>query len=217
MAATTVTYENDWLEIGKIVAPQGLQGELRVYPDSDFPERFLQPGERWLQGPNDAAPRSVKLLRGRFLSGKGLYVIRLEGVESREQAEALRNSRLLVPASDRPPLDEDEFHIADLLGLQVFDQHQQRIIGTIITVIQAGNDLLEVQPLDPSVGAKQTTNPEGAPQTSDETAPPKVGKRKPKRTQQPKTWLIPFVKAIVPVVDLSQNRVEIIPPKGLLD
>jgi len=31
---------DDWLEIGRIVAPQGLNGELRVYPDTDFPERF---------------------------------------------------------------------------------------------------------------------------------------------------------------------------------
>ena len=84
-------------------------------------------------------------------------------------------------------------------------------------MIQAGNDLLEVQPLNPGVGAEPATNPEGALQTSDETVPPRVGKKKLKRTQQPKTWLIPFVKAIVPVVDLSQKRIEIIPPKGLLD
>ena len=31
---------DDWIEIGKIVAPQGLDGEVRVYPDTDFPERF---------------------------------------------------------------------------------------------------------------------------------------------------------------------------------
>ncbi|PSO69461.1 MAG: ribosome maturation factor RimM, partial [Cyanobacteria bacterium QS_1_48_34] len=36
-----------WLEIGTIVAPQGLEGELRVYPTTDFPERFEQPGVRW--------------------------------------------------------------------------------------------------------------------------------------------------------------------------
>ena len=39
---------DDWLEIGKIVSPQGLTGELRVYPNTDFPERFEEPGKRWL-------------------------------------------------------------------------------------------------------------------------------------------------------------------------
>ncbi|HEY9659223.1 MAG TPA: ribosome maturation factor RimM, partial [Allocoleopsis sp.] len=37
-----------WLEIGKIVGVQGLKGEVRIYPNSDFPERFEQPGKRWL-------------------------------------------------------------------------------------------------------------------------------------------------------------------------
>ena len=47
----TITDE-EWIEIGTIVAPQGLHGELRVYPDSDFPERFLVPGTRWLKHPH---------------------------------------------------------------------------------------------------------------------------------------------------------------------
>ncbi|MGL5511579.1 MAG: ribosome maturation factor RimM, partial [Microcoleaceae cyanobacterium] len=36
----------DFIEIGKIVAAHGLLGEVRVYPESDFPERFLEPGQR---------------------------------------------------------------------------------------------------------------------------------------------------------------------------
>ena len=40
---------DDWLSVGKIVGVQGLQGELRVNPASDFPERFTAPGARWLR------------------------------------------------------------------------------------------------------------------------------------------------------------------------
>jgi 16S rRNA processing protein RimM len=43
--------QEEWIEIGTIVSPQGLNGELRVYSNSDFPERFLVPGKRWLQAP----------------------------------------------------------------------------------------------------------------------------------------------------------------------
>ena len=39
----------DWLIVGKLVGAQGLQGELRVNPASDFPERFTTPGSRWLR------------------------------------------------------------------------------------------------------------------------------------------------------------------------
>lgn len=135
----------DWLEIGKIVAAQGLKGELRVYPDSDFPERFETPGERWLLRPGQTQPEPVKLLSGRYLDGKGLYVITLAGVTDRNQAEALRDAKLLVPSSDRPPLEEGEFHVADLVGLAVIDQATDNQIGIVTDVLPAGNDLLEVE------------------------------------------------------------------------
>ncbi len=135
----------DWLEIGKIVAAQGLKGELRIYPDSDFPERFETPGERWLLRPGQTEPESVKLLSGRYLDNKGLYVITLAGVTNRDQAEALQNARLLVPATDRPPLEAGEFHVADLVGLEVIDQATGSKIGIVTDVLAAGNDLLEVE------------------------------------------------------------------------
>ncbi|WP_421659305.1 ribosome maturation factor RimM [Leptothermofonsia sp. ETS-13] len=178
----------DLIEIGKIVAPQGLKGELRVYPDSDFPERFVQPGMRWLLKPGHKEPQPVELVRGKHQDGKGLYVIQLAGVVDRTQAEALKGAKLLVPASDRPPLAEDEFHVSDLIGLNVFDQITHAFIGVVVNVISAGNDLLEVE------RCAQT-----------ETF-----------AKKPATVLIPFVKAIVPVVDLDQKRIEITPPKGLI-
>lgn len=172
---------SDWLEVGKIVAAQGLKGEVRVYPNSDFPERFEQPGERWLLRPNAAQPEPIKLLSGRYIANKGLYVVQFAGVTTREQAEALRDCQLLVPESDRPPLEEGEFHVIDLLGLEVYDQATQQRIGTVTDVLSAGNDLLEVE------------------------------------LTAGKTVLIPFVEAIVPIVDLEQRRVEVTPPAGLIE
>ncbi len=171
-----------WLQIGKIVAAQGLQGELRVYPDSDFPERFVVPGTRWLLRSQNEAPQSVELLHGRYIEGKGLYAISLTGITTRNQAEDLRGGLLLVPESDRPILGEDEYHVLDLIGLEVFNQLTQSVVGKVTDIIPAGNDLLEVQ-LDSSA----------------------------------KTVLIPFVKAIAPIVDLENGRIEIIPPSGLLE
>ncbi|MFN6182420.1 MAG: ribosome maturation factor RimM, partial [Dolichospermum sp.] len=93
---------DDWLEIGKIVAPQGLNGELRVYPDTDFPERFEEPGRRWLLRPGETELQPVELLNGRYIESKNLYVIRLKGVSDRSQAENMRDCRFFVPISDRP-------------------------------------------------------------------------------------------------------------------
>jgi 16S rRNA processing protein RimM len=181
------TMPDRFLEIGKIVGAQGLKGEVRIYPSSDFPERFLKPGRRWLLKPGQTDPENIKLLHGRYLDGKGLYVVHLAGISDRTQAEALKDARLLVSEQDRPSLEEDEFHIVDLIGLSVFRQDTQALVGTVVSVIAAGNDLLEVQPTRNETGEKL------------------------------KTLLIPFVKAIVPTVDLEQRRIEITPPTGLID
>jgi 16S rRNA processing protein RimM len=188
---TSVPNLDEWLEIGKIVAPQGLSGELRVYPQSDFPERFEVPGIRWLWHPGDGEPQPVELLSGRYVEGKNLCVISLAGVENRNQAEALRDYMLLVPASDRPQLGEDEHHVTDLLGMLVFMQESGQLVGEVVDVISAGNDLLQVE-----------MHQQNEPVTSEKSL---------------KTVLIPFVKEIAPVVDLSSRRIEITPPPGLLE
>jgi 16S rRNA processing protein RimM len=178
---------SEWLKIGKIVAAQGIKGEVRVYPDSDFPDRFLKPGQRWLLPPGHTEPYAVELLKGYYLTGKGVYVVQFANVSDRNQAEALRGYELLVAARDRPHLEPGEFHVLDLVGLEVFNQLTQTVIGKVISVIPAGNDLLEVELVDKasSKGANKV--------------------------------LIPFVDAIVPIVDLEHSRLEITPPAGLLD
>lgn len=189
-----------WLEIGKIVAPQGMKGELRVYPSTDFPERFEVAGLRWLLRPNATEPEEVELVKGRFLEGKNLYVIQLAGVKYRDEAEDLRGCKLLVPENDRPELGEDEYHLMDLVGLPVFMQDDGKLIGTVVDLINAGNDLLEVRLEE---GEDKETRGQGDKENS--------------KTQNPKNVLIPFVKAIVPVVDLEAGRIEITPPDGLLN
>jgi 16S rRNA processing protein RimM len=134
-----------WLEIGRVVAAQGLQGEVRIYPDSDFPERFEQPGRRWLKYDSHSQPQPIQLLRGRFLASKGLYVVKFQDIDSREQAEALKGAILLVPASDRPHLKVGEFYLQDLVGLTAINQQNQTVIGKVIGIIYAGNTLLEIE------------------------------------------------------------------------
>ncbi len=202
---------SEWIEIGTIVSAQGLQGEVRVYPNTDFPERFLEAGERWILSPGQPEPQLVELLGGRYIPSKGLYVIELAGIEDREQAETLRDSKLLVPQTDRPHLEEDEFYLLDLIGLEVFDQSQGEVIGVVVSLVQAGNDLLEVKLNSPLVTEEVEVSPPPAVHPSRRKKP--LPKRKPPR---PPMVLIPFVMEIVPVVDLEKGRIEITPPPGLL-
>ena len=203
-----------WLEIGTIVAAQGLRGEVRVYPSSDFPERFLEAGTRWLQNPQTEDIQEIELLGGRYLPGKNLYVVVLESIKYRDQAEALKGYKLLVPSDDRLDLLEDEYHVADLMDLEVFNQKTGENIGIVVDIFYAGNDLLKVQLHKQNKIEEVTTEPEN--DLSEISRKSKRKKVKDKK-QEPPTILIPFVKEIVPIVDLVNKRLEIIPLDGLLN
>lgn len=188
------------LVVGTLVAAQGLAGELRILPRSDFPERFTQPGPRWLLA-RQGMPRAVELLGGRQLPGKSLFAVRLAGVSSRDAAEALVHQEFLVDASQRPKLAPGEFHLLDLVGLQVRlldaaappPSSPGEPIGRVVDLIHGGNDLLAVE-----------LAPAASPPAGSQPAP---GRR----------VLIPFVEAIVPQVNLQEGWIGITPPPGLLD
>lgn len=210
---------SEWIEIGTIVAAQGLYGEVRVYPDSDFPERFVEPGKRWLLFPNKTEPEAIEFLGGRYIPGKGLYAVEVAGVEDRDAAEALRGCKLFVQKGSRPYLEPDEFYVQDLFGMEVFNQLTGEMLGKVCDIIPAGNDLLEVE-------LNQTEAIKAAESEVAETVSVQVEhkdsrrkKRKTPRVKPPQTKkvLIPFVKEIVPIVDLEKGRIEIVPPSGLLD
>lgn len=187
--------QENWLEIGTIVSPQGLQGELRVLSVSDFPERFQKRGMRAIQPPQGGEIRQISLLKGRYIPGKNIYVIKLEGIEDRQQAEALRGYKLLANQAEKPRLETDEYHVSDLINLEVYHHLTGEKMGVVVDVFLAGNDILAVQ-LEPAIAAKQHKT------QSSETAA---------------TALIPFVKDIVPLVDIEHQRLEINPPTGLLE
>jgi 16S rRNA processing protein RimM len=182
---TPLVPPDGWMEIGAIVGAQGIKGEVKVYPNSDFPERFERAGERWLWGSQDVQPRSIQLQKGYEIPGKGLYVVQIEGIRDRSQAESLRGQMLLLPTHDRPKLSPGEYHSQDLIGLPVFHQVTGQAIGNVVDIFTAGHEILVV---DGSAGDDGTAEA-----------------------------MIPFVKEIVPVVDLVNRRIEILPPPGLLE
>ena len=170
-----------WLKVGKLVAPQGLRGEIRVQPYSDFPERFTEPGKRWLEQTKETKPIEIELLSGRQLPGKKIFVVRFLGINNRSEAQSLVGGILLVSSSNRPKLAENEFHLLDLVGLEARLQIEGPAIGEVTDLISGGNDLLEIKLLE--------------------------GKK----------VLIPFVKEIVPVIELKEGWLVLTPPPGLLD
>lgn len=201
----------DLIEIGTIVSPQGIKGELKVKTDSDFPERFEKSGSRWLQFQPHQSPQPVELVKGRQIPNKNIFIIKLAGIDDRNQAESLRGCKLFVHKLDRPSLQEEEYHIADLINLEVFDQQTEENIGIVTNVFSGGNDILEV-----TLHKQPEATPDIIPDIEKVSRVSKRHKLKVKKSK-PVTVLIPFVKDIVPVINLEDKRLEINPPKGLLN
>src|SRR5215211_1996775 len=94
--------------VGRIGKPHGLRGEVFVEPWTDDPQDRFAPGSVLTAEPASAGPLTVETAR--WHAGDKL-VLRFEGVPDRTAVEALRGVRLLLAASERPPLeDPDDFY-----------------------------------------------------------------------------------------------------------
>ena len=122
--------------IGKVVGTFGLKGTLKVWPDTDFPERFDEGRSVIIDG----KPYEIVETRWHKLQAR----IRVKGITRLELAEALIGSTVEVPADDLPELGEDEYMVGDLMGLEVFDT-EGKPLGTIEDVIKgSAQDLYQV-------------------------------------------------------------------------
>jgi 16S rRNA processing protein RimM len=106
----------DSLELGRIGGPYGIKGWVHVQSFTDPPERLLKYRD-WMLHRERAAPATMKVAEGRA-QGAGL-VVRLEGIEDRDQAARLQGALIRVARSALPKLRTREFYQADLVGLSV--------------------------------------------------------------------------------------------------
>ena len=175
--------ESEWIVVGLIKSPHGIQGKVKVKSLSDFEDRFLKPGLRWLQVGSET-PLEIELSSGIKQPGKDTFIIAFKGINNRNKAEKLKNYKILVKTELLPELKKGEFHLLELLNLDVklLEKEKLKIIGKVINLENERNNLLVV-----------------------------------KLSQNQKKVLIPFVKEIVPLIDIKNNFLIITPPNGLLE
>lgn len=125
------------IRVGQIVGVFGIQGAVKVLSLTDFDDRF-DPGSE-LQV--DGVPRTVEWSR----PGVPNLVVKLRGLDTRNDAEALRGQLLEVPESDQRPLPDGAWYLDDLLGLAVVTESGRRL-GTITEILERpANDVWLVQ------------------------------------------------------------------------
>ena len=127
----------DYLLIGEITKPQGVQGELKVRPITCDPYRFE--GMKYVYVKDGEAYKKVSIAVRRV--GEDAIFLRMEGVETRNDAETMRGTQLFIDRANAVELDEDSTFICDLMGLKgVLTDGSE--IGKIVDVMQpGGNDV----------------------------------------------------------------------------
>jgi len=138
--------KDKWLVIGLITSCHGINGQVKVKSFSDFEERFLKPGIRWLQKANEP-PSEIKLTSGFKQPGKETFIIKLQGINTRDHAEQLKKYKILVETNKLPKLKKEEFHLLELINLQVktLENNQLKIIGKVINLENEKNNLLVIE------------------------------------------------------------------------
>ncbi len=129
-----------YFNIGVITAPHGVHGEMRVFPTTDEPKRFKKLKTVIME--RDGRRDVRKVISVKFV--KNMVVIGMEGIETMNDAEKYRNYNLLVERADAIPLAENEYFIADLIGLKVQTEEGEEL-GTLADVMTTGaNDVYVV-------------------------------------------------------------------------
>jgi len=165
------------LVLGKISKAWGLKGELKVQSCADSIVMAAGLSTVCLKGAgSDLVEYTVEQVR----QAGSVWILRLQGVQTIEQAERLVGCELLLPRSAAPILPEGTYYQADLIGLRVEDEAGQPL-GRVAAIENFGaGDLLRLRL---ETGAEE---------------------------------YLPFTKAVVPTIEISQGRMVIRMPATVL-
>lgn len=169
-----------YVSVGKILNFHGIKGEARVGYSKSQLEFFLNLDKVWVKDDsNNYIPLHIESAKPH----KNVIIVKFEELNSINDLLPYKGALLFVEDSIiRENLDEDEFLIDELVGLEVFDNESGKKLGFVIGVSNNGaNDLISV------------------------------------KTNSKKICLVPFVKAIVPVVDIKNKKILINNIEGLLE
>ncbi len=143
------------LRVGAVTTTHGLAGEVKVFPTTDDPARFRRLKSVLIEK-KDNSFSELEVERVRFF--KNLVIVKFRGLDRIEDVEGFRGCSLYVTRENAVKLEEGEYFIADLLGLQVYadrdwctGQENQTadparfLLGDLTDVLQTGaNDVYEV-------------------------------------------------------------------------
>lgn len=132
----------DYFELGQVLKPQGIKGEVKLQPYTDDLERFGALSHVYLKKGGAYERRNVQSAR----VYREFAFVKIEGVDDRNAAELLRGQNLYIDREHAAPLPEGAHYIADLIGLTVYDNAGREIgrLEEILKLTGGGIDVYQV-------------------------------------------------------------------------
>jgi len=131
----------DTVVVGRIGRPHGVRGEVTVEVRTDDPDLRFVPGAVLRTDPPERGPLTIAGVHWH----SGTLLLRLEGVDSREAAEAVRNTELVVPVAELPEIeDPDSYYDHQLVGLTA-RLPDDAVLGEVTAILHEAQDLLVVR------------------------------------------------------------------------
>lgn len=128
------------ITIGKITKQQGNKGELKVFPLTDFPERFEYMESVFLSRGKDIEKKIVENIRYH----KNFIIIKLDGIDNIGQAIAYKDYLIKIPIEQLLPLMEDQYYIFELLNYKVFLKEGE-LLGSVQDIrVTGGTDIFVI-------------------------------------------------------------------------
>lgn len=121
-----------FLQVGVISSTHGIRGEVKVFPTTDDPARFKKLKNVLLDTGRERLELEVQSVK--FF--KQFVIVKFRGIDNINDIEKYKGKSLLVPREDAVELGEDEYYIADLMGMEVFTEEGR--FGVLKDVMETG-------------------------------------------------------------------------------
>lgn len=129
------------MRIGKIIKPHGVRGEIKVFPTTDDVKRY----KKGIQVILKTKTQQKELLVEQVKFFKNLVIVKLESIDSMDQAEELRDGELYVTRDHAIELNEGEYFICDVIDSEVVNENDE-VIGTLVDVMSTkANDIYVIK------------------------------------------------------------------------
>ena len=132
------------LQVGVISSTHGVRGEVKVFPTTDDVKRFKKLKKVILDTGKEQLPLEIEGVK--FF--KQFVILKFRGIDNINDIEKYKGRDLWIPREEAQELDEDEYYIADLLGMDVFTEDGE-LFGALKDVMETGaNDVYIIEMSD---------------------------------------------------------------------